>query len=382
MQTKSLDARMIEHNEDKVGLFELTEERLRIVIEASPCGMVMVDERGIIVLVNSQLERLFGYDRQELLGQSIEILVPLATRNNHSDYLAEFFADPIASRPMGSGRDLYGQCKDGTQLAVEIALNPLTAEDHRFVLASVVDITQRKQLEEKTKKLAVMERHEEFMATLTHDLKNPLIGANRILELMAQQMIGTVSPEQSRLLLQLRNNNMHLLSMIQNLIEVYRFEKDVDTITMENTNLLKIIPSCVDNIQPIARNREIKINAELPVVIKEVWADASSIRRVLQNLLDNALKFTPDGGQIKIAVSGNNGSVIIEIGDTGPGIPDDEQHRLFQRFSQGRIGKKYTPGTGLGLYLCKQIIDNHKGELKCFSKEGEGTTFTIVLPAA
>ncbi|MGF2049617.1 hypothetical protein ACQUET_13085, partial [Lactococcus lactis] len=83
----------------------------------------------------------------------------------------------------------------------EIALNPLTAEDHRFVLASVVDITQRKQLEEKTKKLAVMERHEEFMATLTHDLKNPLIGANRILELMAQQMIGTVSPEQSRLLL-------------------------------------------------------------------------------------------------------------------------------------------------------------------------------------
>src|SRR5277367_3676249 len=115
------------------------EERLRQVVEAAPSGMIMVDEQGKIVLVNSQVERLFGYSREELLGQSVDILVPETAREKHPDHRTNFFAAPKA-RAMGIGRDLYGQRKDGTQLPVEIGLNPLMAEGERFVLASVVDI--------------------------------------------------------------------------------------------------------------------------------------------------------------------------------------------------------------------------------------------------
>jgi two-component system, sensor histidine kinase and response regulator len=241
---------------------------------------------------------------------------------------------------------------------------------------------ERKQFQEHSKKLAVFEKHEEFMATLTHDLKNPLIGANRILELMAEQVMGVLSLEQSTLLLQLRDSNKRLLSMIQNLIEVYRFEKDVDSVVLENINLLGIITSCLSNIQPIAKDRAIHLKAELPGDIKEVLADANSIRRVVQNLLDNALKFTPDGGQISLLLHASNGSVSLEIGDTGPGIPVGEQIHLFKRFWQGGTGKKYNPGTGLGLYLCKQIVDAHHGQIVCTSAEGLGATFKVTLPAA
>lgn len=241
---------------------------------------------------------------------------------------------------------------------------------------------ERKQAEEKSKRLVVLEQREEFMATLTHDLKNPLLGANRILELMAEQALGVLSDEQSKLLLQLRDNNKMLLSMIQNLIEVYRFEKDVNAVHLENTNLLEIIASCIKDIAPIAENRDIRLTTNFSHDVREVFADSNAIRRVMQNLLDNALKFTPSGGEISLVVHPTNGSMAVQIGDTGPGISAEEQAQLFKRFTQGRVGKKYTPGTGLGLYLCKQIIDAHNGKITCFSTEGVGTTFSVILPAA
>jgi signal transduction histidine kinase len=241
---------------------------------------------------------------------------------------------------------------------------------------------ERKEFQENAKRLAVFDKQEEFMATLTHDLKNPLIGANRILELMADQVMGAISPKQATLLLQLRDSNTLLLSMIQNLIEVYRFERDVDTVLLEDTNLLPIANSCITEITSIAENRAIRLVANLPSDINTVLADANCMRRVIQNLLDNALKFTPDGGQISLTLSSRDKSVILEVEDNGPGIPADEKARLFQRFSQGCVGRRYTRGTGLGLFLCKQIVDAHHGEIICESKEGVGSTFRVTLPVA
>jgi signal transduction histidine kinase len=240
---------------------------------------------------------------------------------------------------------------------------------------------ERKGFQENAKRLAVFDKQEEFMATLTHDLKNPLIGANRILELMAEQVMGVISPKQANLLLQLRDSNNLLLAMIQNLIEVYRFERDADSVLLEDTNLLPIVNLCITEIASIAENREIQLVAKLPSDIKTVLADANCMRRVVQNLLGNALKFTPDGGQINLTLRGTDRTVILEIGDTGPGIPCEEKVRLFQRFSQGCVGRRYTPGTGLGLFLCKQIVDAHHGEIVCESQVGVGTTFRVTLPA-
>lgn len=258
----------------------------------------------------------------------------------------------------------------------------LKKEISEHSLARTIRYAVERKLHEKTsKRLAVLEQHEEFMATLTHDLKNPLIGSNLILEMMAEQAMGEVSDEQVSLLLKLRDSNTLLISMIQNLIEVYRFEKDVNAVQLENTNLLQIMNSCIGAITPIAEHRHIQVSTKVPESLKEVVADARALHRVMQNLLDNALKFTPSGGQISVEIRATNGSVAIDISDSGPGIPQDEQKSLFERFSQGRIGKKFTPGTGLGLFLCKQIMDAHKGEITCLSST-KGTTFTLKVPAA
>lgn len=240
---------------------------------------------------------------------------------------------------------------------------------------------ERKQFEKKAQRLSVLEQREEFMATLTHDLKNPLIGANRILELMAFDEIGPITPQQSKLLLQLRDSNQMLLSMIQNLIEVYKFEQDVHTVTIVNTNIHNIVISCLSDIALLADHRDIKIETDLSDDVRDIPADPTAIRRVVQNLLDNALKFTPSGGRISLAVHPFDHQVCVEIEDTGPGIPREEQKQLFQRFNQGRVGRKYTPGTGLGLYLCKRIVDAHKGQIQCNSEEGGGTIFRVILPA-
>lgn len=241
---------------------------------------------------------------------------------------------------------------------------------------------ERKQAEENSKRLALFEQREEFMATLTHDLKTPLIGANRILELMAEQQMGPVDSAQTKLLLQLRDNNKLLLSMIQNLIEVYRFERDVDAVVFENADLREILDSCINDIAPIAENRDIALKMDFSESVPEVSIDAGAVRRVVQNLLDNALKFTPAGGRISTVLRTTNGFVTLTIEDDGPGIPHDEQMQLFKRFSKGRTGSKYSPGTGLGLYLCKQIMDAHHGMIKCTSEEGVGTTFAVMFPLA
>src|ERR1700733_11036812 len=147
-----------------------------------------------------------------------------------------------------------------------IVKNELT---ERMLSRTIRYAVERKQSEVNAKRIAVLEQHEEFMATLSHDMKNPIIAANRILELMAKRSMGYVSPEQSKILLQLRDSNKILLSMIQNVIEVYRFETEVNAITLEHTNLRSITTSCISDIEPIAHDRSISLKAELPETIKD-----------------------------------------------------------------------------------------------------------------
>lgn len=251
-----------------------------------------------------------------------------------------------------------------------------------FLERSIRYAIERDQSRENEKRLAVLEQREEFMATLTHDLKNPLIGTNRVLELMAEQAMGSITDEHAELLLQIRDSNKILLAMIQNLLDVYRFEKDIDAVILANTHLREIVESCLKDIKPIAESRKIEIKMNFSDVQKPVSADALAMRRVFQNLLDNALKFTPAGGRIDLSVAPTNGCVCVEIADNGPGMSQEELSRVFTRFAQGRAGRKFSPGTGLGLFLCKQIVDAHKGQITCQSREGEGTKFKIIIPAA
>jgi signal transduction histidine kinase len=178
----------------------------------------------------------------------------------------------------------------------------------------------------------------------------------------------------------LKESNSGLLKLIADLIDVYRLEKDVNDLLVADCDLVRTITSCVSLVTPFANLRSVEVTTQLPEKLV-VRADRSRLERVVQNLLDNALKFAPDGGTVNVRLFSVDANTVIEIEDNGPGILPEEQALLFKRFSQGTAGKRYTGGSGLGLYLCKQIVEAHGGTIECKSQPNRATIFRVCLPS-
>lgn len=230
-------------------------------------------------------------------------------------------------------------------------------------------------------RLHLLELREDFMLTLTHDLKNPLIGANRLIELIAEGN-ARISPEQqASLLLQIRDSNINLLSMIQSLYEVYKYEKDLHELHLEKTDLLAVVNHYLRSVRHMMEDKRIVTHVVNNARNAYVLADSLSISRVVQNLIENAIKFSPVEGRVEINLKNVDDHVTINVSDEGPGIEPQDLQKLFLRFYQGRPGRSYNYGMGLGLYLCRQIVEAHSGKIWCAPKEDVGATFTVSLPA-
>jgi PAS domain S-box-containing protein len=247
------------------------------------------------------------------------------------------------------------------------------------MMGTVADITDIKEKQDRLRMLAIMNEREDFMATLTHDMKNPLIGANRLIDLFIAGHLGEITSQQCEILQCLRESHSALLKLIADLIDVYRLEKDVSNLLKVECDLVRTINVCLSRVAPFAKLRSIEVIAQLSAEMT-VHADASRLERVVQNLLDNALKFVPDGGTIQVRMFKVDANAIIEIEDNGEGVTLEEQSRLFKRFSQASAGKRCTGGNGLGLYLCKQIVDAHGGNIECQSQPNKTTIFRVLLP--
>lgn len=251
------------------------------------------------------------------------------------------------------------------------------------MMGTITDITERMQQEEQRHLMSVMEQREDVMATLAHDLKNPLIGANRVLEHLIGGRVGPVSDEQVSMLTCVVQSNCGALKLIRDLIDVYKWEKEANALSLESIDYSRLIKECVDRASLVSKQRGIHITIELLEITGVVRADYYAIERVLTNLLDNAIKFSPGGGNVVVRFfqSGNMEN-ILEVEDHGAGIKPEDQCRLFKRFSQGVDGKRYSGGSGLGLYLCKQIVECHGGTIECVSQLNTSTIFRVRLPAA
>lgn len=253
--------------------------------------------------------------------------------------------------------------------------------DTPLYIGTLEDISDSKQMEEKSRRLLLLQQREDFLAMLANDLKNPIVGANRVLELLSDGKLGELNDAQTEVMMRLMDGNKELLQMIQNITSVYRYEKESNNLKFEPTNLATIARDCMNDVRPQAAERKIELNLEITDDEKlNIVADPSSIRRVISNLLDNALKFTPDNQSISLRSFVQKGKVMIEVFNAGSHIDYEDQTKLFKRPLTGIEGKRYLPRAGLGLYLCRQIVEAHKGAISCSSEKDVGTTFTVSLP--
>ena len=225
----------------------------------------------------------------------------------------------------------------------------------------------------------LLQQREDFMMVVTHDLKTPIIAADRCLDLMIDGDFGPLNAEQSEVLSTMKESNHRMFTMVKNLLEVYRYDQSTPILCIKEIDSRSLITSVINTFALAAQTRDIELHTAMPESLDPVLADEGAIQHVLTNLIDNAIKFTPKGGVITLSARNSDTNVILEVRDTGSGISQEDIPKLFQRFFQSAAGRKQYTGTGLGLYLCQQIMRAHGGEIRCESQPGIGTTFVFSL---
>ncbi|MGA3202267.1 MAG: ATP-binding protein [Bryobacteraceae bacterium] len=370
------------------------ERRFRELLEAAPDAIIEVDCEGRIVLLNLVTEHMFGYSREELLGKSVELLVPESVRGGHVHKREGYWNHP-ATRPMGSGLALEGCRKDGSRFPVEISLSPVHSEEGLRITAVIRDTSERKRAEDRFRAMSETYTRElelrnleveranqlksEFLASMSHELRTPLHTVIGFAELLGEEIEGSLNEKQKRFVGHIHKDSMHLLDLINDILDLSKVEAGRLRIQREAVDVAASVEEALASIQPGAAANSIRIETDI-AVSDAIFADRVRFKQILYNLLSNAVKFTPHGGSIRVEARLRGEFVEVSVTDTGIGIPKDQHEAIFDKFHQvGATTKGVREGTGLGLAISKALIEGHGGRISVSSELGKGSRFTFTI---
>ncbi|MDH3325283.1 MAG: ATP-binding protein [Gammaproteobacteria bacterium] len=351
---------------------EASESFQRTIVEHMVDGLITSDHDGMVVSFNSAASLIFGYLPEEVIGNNVSMLMTAPDSSKHHSYLRHYQKTGV-KKAIGVSREVKGRRKDGSTFPMDLATNEIEVNKRHLYLGVVRDITDRKEID----KIKM-----EFISTVSHELRTPLTAIRGSLGLIKGRAVGELPEKMNELLDMASNNTERLLLLINDILDVQKFESGEMAYNFENMDVMPFLKQAQLETQAYAEQYGVKFVISSTLENTKVFADKNRLMQVMANLLSNAAKFSPHNSKVEINIARDiNNAIRISVTDHGAGIPEEFQPKLFERFTQSDSSNtRKKGGTGLGLNISKIIVEKHGGRIDFISSLDIGTTFIIVLP--